>query len=106
MEKESLAGEVYPDMLEIKTQVLLISNISKPLFANIRNILEQRQEHIELIEIVWNPQCKNQLLNVLVYFRNLIISEEFANMLLDSYKLFVLYVQEVIVTEKKFHSEL
>ena len=61
-------------MLEIKTQVLLISNITKPLFASIMKMLEQRQEHIELIEIILNPQCKHQLLNILVYFRSIIIS--------------------------------
>jgi len=55
---------------------------------------------------VADPNCKDQLLTVLIYFKTVLFSEEVYHMLIDTYHLFVLYIQEVYVLDKLEHAEV
>jgi hypothetical protein len=56
--------------------------------------------------MVGDPTNKDQLLNILIYFKCTLISEEVYDKCVEELKLFVLYIQEVMVVDRASHSEL
>lgn len=89
------------NQIDIKTQVVFIAEICNDLLSTIMQHIEQRLEHVELVEIVERQNEVNRTLtSIVVYFKNILISEEFYGICGAVYQKLPFYVKEVVLYER------